>query len=120
MDEKPERQKVLEEGVRLTTGDRNKTYGSPDVNLRFQYALWELYREAAQHKHSWAHDAAMQHVFAKIARIACGAPGHRDNYVDAATYVAIAYECDTQQIEPASKPKPKPKPQRYAPTPPIR
>lgn len=33
-------------------------------------------------------------LLAKIARIASGARGHRDNYVDAATYIAIAYECD--------------------------
>jgi len=91
-----ERERVLLDGVELTGGDRNKTYGAPAPNLALQMALWELYKTAAGDKHSPAHDAAMQHVFAKIACIASGKRGHRDNYVDAATYIAIAYECDAE------------------------
>ena len=94
-----EREQILADGIALTGGDRNRTYGDPSPNLHLQFQLWELYIRAAGEKHSDAHDAAMQHVFAKIARIASGARGHRDNYVDAATYIAIAYECDCVQDE---------------------
>lgn len=94
------RERVLRDGIDLTTGDRNRTYGSPAPNLTLQLRLWELYNAAAGGKHTSAHDAAMQHIFAKVARIACGQVGHRDNYVDLATYAAIAYECS---VEPAGQ-----------------
>ncbi len=92
------REKVLLDGVALTTGDRNRTYGPPAPNLTLQMALWEAYKAAAGNRHTPAHDAAMQHVFAKIARIASG-DLHRDNYVDLSTYAAIAYECDVEGIQ---------------------
>lgn len=92
-----ERERVLLDGIELTGGDRNRTYGAPAPNLALQFQMWDLYIQAAGEKHSDAHDAAMQHVFAKIARIASGKRGHRDNYVDAATYIAIAYECDAEE-----------------------
>lgn len=88
------REGILLEGASLTSGDRNDAYGDPAANLTVQMSLWAMYSAASQGKHSPAHEAAMQHVFAKIARIACGKAGHRDNYVDAATYIAIAWECD--------------------------
>lgn len=93
------REQVLLDGAALTGGDRNRTYGSPAPNLALQMALWVAYKAVAGDKHSAAHDAAMQHVFAKVARIASGARGHRDNYVDGATYLAIAFECDAENNE---------------------
>lgn len=95
-DKMSERESVLRDGIALTTGDRNKSYGSPVPNLELQHDLWAAYKAAAGDKHHPAHDAAMQHIFAKIARIACGARGHRDTYVDLATYAAIAFECDAE------------------------
>ena len=32
-------------------------------------------------------------------RAICISCGHRDNYVDAATYIAIAFECDATEDE---------------------
>lgn len=90
-----EREQILADGAALTSGDRNRTYGPPAINLDLQMTLWNAYQTVAGIQHSAAHDAAMQHVFAKIARIATGKL-HRDNYVDLATYAAIAYECDAQ------------------------
>lgn len=98
-DSRSERERVLLDGIELTGGDRNKTYGAPAPNLALQLNLWNWYKSVAGEKHSAAHDAAMQHVFAKIARIATGKRGHRDNYVDAATYIAIAFECDATEDE---------------------
>ena len=94
----PVRAQCLQECIALTTGDRNKTYGPPEPNLTLQMELWTLYKRAAGDKHSMAHDAAMQHVFAKIARIASGPPLHEDNYVDLSGYAALAYECDVEVL----------------------
>lgn len=88
------RGEVLRDGISLTEGDRNQTYGSPVINLALQKKLYDLYAGVSGNKRTDAHDAAMQHVFAKIARIASGGATHRDNYVDAATYLAMAFECD--------------------------
>ena len=90
-----EREKVLHDGAALTSGDRDKTYGPPSRNLELQMVLYAAYAEVAKGKHSAGHDAAMQHVFAKVARIAAGNL-HRDNYVDGATYLAIAWECENE------------------------
>lgn len=92
-----ERGEILERGLDLTENDRNKTYGDPSINLQCQWELWQVYDKfcrLATPGHMAAHQAAMQHVFAKIARIACGAAGHTDNYVDGAVYLAIASEVD--------------------------
>lgn len=45
-----------------------------------------------------AHNAAIVQVLTKITRIAVGT-FHRDNYVDAAAYLAIAAECETRERE---------------------
>lgn len=94
----PVRAQCLQECIALTTGDRNKTYGPPEPNLTLQMELWTLYKRAAGDKHSMAHDAAMQHVFAKLARIASGPPLHKDNYLDLSNYSVIAYECDVEVL----------------------
>ena len=89
----PERQRVLEEAVRLTTGDRDKTYGDATTNMRAFAALIDAYWTHRNPETSTpAHDAAIIMALAKIARIAVGAKSHRDNYVDAAAYIAMAYE----------------------------
>ena len=89
----PERQRVLEEAVRLTTGDRDKTYGDATTNMRAFAALIDAYWTHRNPETSTpAHDAAIIMALAKIARIAVGQTTHRDNYVDAAAYIAMAYE----------------------------
>ena len=91
-----ERGAILRDGYELTHGDRNVTYGDPGINLECQMRLYEIYAEYAlpRNLHTAAHEAAIQHIFAKLARIACGVAHHRDNYIDLATYAAIAWECD--------------------------
>lgn len=94
-EEVPARVAVLQDGAALTSGDRDVTYGPPKLNLKCQAALYDVLMSygVTGCDRGLAHDAAMMHVCAKLARIATG-PGaiHRDNYVDAATYIAIAYE----------------------------
>jgi hypothetical protein len=89
------RESVLVEGIKLTTSSRNETYGEPGINLTCQGELFEVYKRFAENKHTLAHDAAIQLMIAKLARIACGSANHRDNYVDLAVYAAIAFECDS-------------------------
>lgn len=94
---KTERGKILEQGINLTEGDRDATYGDPNINLQCQWELWRVYDRYCRlctPGHMAAHQAAMQHVLAKISRIACGPAGHTDNYIDGATYLAIASEVD--------------------------
>ena len=91
--QRPKRMQILEHGIEITMGDRNDAYGNPAINLDLQMRMWNCYKSVAHAKHSEAHDAAMQHVFAKIARVAAGA-FREDNYIDMATYAAIAYECE--------------------------
>lgn len=88
-----ERELILREGIALTTDSRNSIYGEPIRNMTCHGELIAVYQKYAGANVS-AHDAAIFQVLAKIARIACAPDGvrHRDNYVDGATYMAIAYE----------------------------
>jgi hypothetical protein len=93
-----EREKVLMQAAALTCGERNDSYGGPALNMDCFAALLDVYRSFAARapgdRPSPAHDAAITMVLAKVARIAIGARGHRDNYIDGAAYLAIAYEVD--------------------------
>jgi len=92
------REAILQQGIGLTTGDRNDAYGDPQINLQCQEELWLVYEKFCKHTgkdFSLAHQGTMKHVFAKLARIACGSY-REDNYVDGATYMAIAGEQATK------------------------
>jgi hypothetical protein len=90
-----DRGKILTTAKDLTCNNRQKTYGSPGVQLGLTAELFRLWKYHAGTKYSGAHDEAIRMVLAKLSRIACGQPGHLDNYVDAAAYVAIAGEIVT-------------------------
>lgn len=94
----PVRGKVLREAAAATLGDRNKTYGDPYTDMELVAKLRNLYDLHAQGKYCKAHDEAMHRVFIKIARIAAGAPGHLDNYIDGAAYFGIAAECQAEHV----------------------
>jgi hypothetical protein len=84
---------VLEQALSATVKSRNESYGDPFPNLCIAAELKAVYHKAAGNKYHPAHDEAIDMVLSKLARIACGATGHTDNYVDAAAYMAIAAEC---------------------------
>ena len=99
------------EGIRLTEGDRAKTYEKenrgPTPNLQCFADLVNAYLSGRGRTKLEAYDACIIMTLAKISRIATGQPGHRDNYVDGATYMAIAFECwdDVfREDEPDTKP----------------
>ena len=95
MTQTPVRAEVLTKALDATMKSRNQSYGDPYPNLRLAADMLALYQTAAGKKYNPAHDAAVAMILAKIARIATGAVGHEDNYVDGAAYFAIAAECQT-------------------------
>lgn len=81
------RLEILSEAARLTSGDRNKNYGTPRTNHERIAAIWsvilgiEVTPEAA----------ALCMAGVKIARLV-ETPDHLDSFVDGAAYLAIAGE----------------------------
>ena len=86
-DLKPIRAHVLETALDLTCGDRNKQYGDPLENHQDIARLWTAYLSTPISPK----DVAIMMALVKIARAKRPEP-HRDNYVDAAAYLAIAGE----------------------------
>lgn len=93
------REQVLRKAIDLTVTQREAVYGDPYPNLALAGALKALYAQAAGNKHCAAHNAAIDLLLTKVARIATGAPGHTDNYVDGAAYFALAAECAVREAD---------------------
>lgn len=83
---------ILNEGARLTGSDRDKTYGDPVINLACSGELKQVFRKYIQRDVSTQELEAIDMALTKLGRIATGPAPHRDNYVDAAAYIAIAGE----------------------------
>lgn len=76
---------ILREAARLVSEERAKTYGPYWISLGRIARLWSAYKEVEIS----ACDVAVMLALMKLSRTR-DAEGHRDNYVDAAGYVAIA------------------------------
>lgn len=92
------RVQILDTAKKLTTGDRDKSYGPPIDNLTTYANLCTAYIFGKDgNKNDLfaldAVDAAVLMILSKVSRIAANR-GHKDNYVDGAAYMAIAGECD--------------------------
>lgn len=103
------REQILNTARDLTCGDRNRTYGPPDIQLECAEELanvltryHNLMRQACsefgpEFRHvppaEWQ---ALRMVATKLSRMVCGPLYHPDNYIDAAAYAAIAGECAAQ------------------------
>lgn len=83
------RGKILEEAIRLTEGDRNRSYGDPYENFAHTASLFNAIKSGEQSM--TPHDAVLFMIAVKLARLSDN-PKHYDSFVDAAAYVAIAYE----------------------------
>ncbi len=94
--DEPERIRLLKKGIELTGGDRNETYGPPWDNLTACAQLWGAYITAKYGVSGTcdmtAEDVAHMMQLVKMTRTFYG-PYHADNYLDNATYGAIAGEC---------------------------
>ncbi len=98
--EVPFRGKILQRAISCTLGDRQDAYGPPSDALFLAAEFIRLYKQSAGGKYCAAHDEAISLACLKLARIACGAVGHNDNYVDGAAYFAIAAECQHLHVAP--------------------
>jgi hypothetical protein len=96
MTDRPTRVQILEQGVAVTAGDRDRAYGPPYQNFNACAKLWEAYLMAKTHGAAnvriTAEDVAHMMTLLKMARTFHGGY-HEDNYIDSATYEAIAGEC---------------------------
>jgi hypothetical protein len=92
---KPERQRILEEAIKCVTRDRNASYGSPEDNFNHIADLWnaQLKSRLGEFKFT-ALDVAVMFCLMKIARIRTS-PDKDDNYIDLAGYAACAADCAT-------------------------
>lgn len=93
---------ILFEARKLTEGDRNTIYGHPIDNMSNFAGLVSAYlRGRGRTIDLSPEDAAWIMVLSKVARTFSAAPFHRDNYVDAAAYTAMAGECrkDIDEVE---------------------
>jgi hypothetical protein len=98
------REKILENAIRHTCGDRNQQYGSPESNFSNTADLWNAYLrskywgKAVGHENLrgefvlTAEDVAWLMVLLKLARTVTGQV-KTDTYEDAAAYAACAGEC---------------------------
>lgn len=101
VEDKPTRQVILEQGIDLTTNDRNKTYGDPTVNMQHMAGLLTAYfsnlicsTDGNPIYTFTGEDAAIIMSLAKLSRTANrSAAYHQDNYTDASVYSAMAGEC---------------------------
>ena len=97
------RETILLTARDLTCGDRNTAYNDPRINMM---AFAELQEWATKWQKlsldstasDVAHHAAMVMVYAKLARIVVG-EAKADNYIDAAAYLAMAWECHAREVE---------------------
>ena len=100
-DDGGERGSILAEAHDIINGERQQQYGSPEDSHNVIAQLWNGYRNAKAAAGSspeiTPRDVAHMMVLFKLARELNGA-GKRDNYRDAAGYLAIA--ADMQDSEP--------------------
>ena len=92
---------VLMDAHRVINGERQQQYGSPEDSHTVIAEMWSGYlqaRQSAGHGAALApSDVAHMMVLFKIARQLNGA-GKRDNYVDAAGYIACAADMEVRVV----------------------
>ena len=97
------REQLLKDGLALTMGDRNRSYGDPFINFMLTARMKELFWDAMQasgkaavQNSPWGH--AIDMCFTNLARVATSPTSHleRDRYLDLANYAAIAFEVGTR------------------------
>jgi hypothetical protein len=93
---KPLRAALLEEGLRLTTEDRNDQYGDPLLNMACAGEMKAVFRKYAELSGrrviGFGEQEAIDMAFTKLSRIACGGDVKPDSYIDGAVYMAAAGE----------------------------
>lgn len=88
---------ILSEAEKVINGGRQDTYGNPENSFKIIANLWSAYLNGKFAKPITAIDVAHMMALFKIARM-LGQKPCRDNYVDAAGYIAIAWDRLTEDI----------------------
>lgn len=108
MSEKSARVDLLDEASAITGAQRNLAYGEPGLNLSCAGRLKQVFREyaiLAGARHILpGEQEAIDMVLTKLSRLATGAKPGRDTYLDAAAYMAIAFECSLDLQPPEVSP----------------
>lgn len=82
-------QSILNEANQIINGERQDTYGAPENSFTTIAGFWNVYLDNREPGPLTAIDTAHMMTLFKMARC-LGQKPHRDNYVDAAGYLAIA------------------------------
>ena len=98
-DTQPIRVSILNKGAALTAGDRDQSYGDPMVNLGLAGEIKTLCRRVQARPMHPAEIEAIDQVITKVARVYTGPQVKEDNYIDGATYFAIAGEAAIINLE---------------------
>ena len=84
---------LLREAETLVNGDRNIQYGDPNIDFKRTAAMWQAYLGA---------EVTAEDVGWMMAMLKASRNRHqkkRDNYADAAGYIACAYDCSLPEAE---------------------
>ena len=81
---------ILREAEEIISSDRERTHGKAEDNLANIATLWDAWCRVSRDAQMTAHDVAIMMALLKIARTQTGTY-NRDDYVDAAGYVALAH-----------------------------
>ena len=88
------RKECLEQASKITQGERQENYGTPEDNFKRIADLWSVYLE----QDIKPHDVAAMMSLMKIARL-MNQPNHQDSWVDLAGYAACGCEITTSLAE---------------------
>lgn len=86
-----EREKLLEEAIRITTVSRNLEYGVPENSFQLIANYWNVYLNSKYGITLSATDVPLMMVLMKMARLTTN-PQHRDSAVDVAGYMGCLAE----------------------------
>jgi hypothetical protein len=81
---------ILREAEEIISADRERTHGKAEDNLANIATLWDAWCRVSRDAQMTSHDVAIMMALLKIARTQTGCY-NRDDYVDAAGYIALAH-----------------------------
>ncbi len=81
---------ILREAEEIISADRERTHGKAEENLANIATMWDAWCRVSRDAQMTAHDVAIMMALLKIARTQTGTY-NRDDYVDAAGYIALAH-----------------------------
>ena len=89
------RKELLEEAAKITNGERQDHYGTPENNFSTIADLWNVYETACVRRQNCAgletYDVAAMMILLKVARIGSD-PKHIDSWIDIAGYASCGGE----------------------------